>query len=215
MCYDGVFMTDDLAQLAMALSFAVPSFAMGFRLLAVWRDPLSIDGGRWVRYGVGLFVLEFILLHAGVMLGGAAAASGGGFAGLTLLLLGFYALFAGAIALGFRDSSLFQSFLLVIGGRALGSLLGISTESQALFLAHSLIGMVLYFAMVMASVVIPWPRRGITEAIAAEQRVPGSSGLWVEKPHRAIGPAAIYYLLLGLAEVALLTWIDAGNVVPG
>lgn len=198
----------------MALSFAVPSFAMGFRLLAVWRDPLSIDGGRWVRYGVGLFVMEFILLHAGVMLGGAAAASGGGFDGMTLLLLGFYGLFAGAIALGFRNSSLFKAFLLVIGGRAVGSLLGISTESQALFLAHSLIGMVLYISLVVTSVFIPWPRRGITEAIAAEQRVPGSSGLWVEKPHRAIGPAAVYYLLLGVAEVSLLTWIDAATFVP-
>ena len=198
----------------MALSFAMPSFVMGFRLLAVWRDPMSIDGGRWVRYGVGLFVLEFILLHAGVMLGGAAAASGGGLDGTTLLLLGFYALFAGAIALGFGNSSLFKSFLFVIGGRAVGSLLGISTESQALFLAHSLIGMVLYISMVMTSVFIPWPRRGITEAIAAEQRVPGSSGLWVEQPHRAIGPAAVYFLLLGVAEVSLLTWIDAAKFVP-
>jgi hypothetical protein len=207
-------MNADVAQIAMALSFAVPSFSMGFRLLAVWRDPLSIDGGRWVRYGVGLFVVEFILLHAGVMLGGAAAASGGGFDWGVLLLLGFYGLFAGAFALGFRNSALFTSFIIVIGGRALGSLLGISTESQALFMAHSLIGIMLYFVLVIASVIIPWPRRGITEAIAAEQRVPGSSGLWVEQPHRAIGPAAIYYLLLGIAEVALLTWIDPGKVMP-
>lgn len=207
-------MTAEVAQVAMALSFAVPSFAMGFKLLAVWRDPLSIDGGRWVRYGVGLFVLEFILLHAGVALGVAGAAAGG-FDWRTLLLLGFYALFAGAIALGFRHSALFRSFLWVIGGRAVGSLLGISTASQELFLAHSVIGMVLYFTLVMASVFIPWPRRGITPEIAAEQRLPGSSGLWVDQPHRAIGPAAIYYLLLGVAEVALLTWVDAGTVVPG
>lgn len=199
----------------MAISFAVPSFAMGFKLLRVWRDPMSMDEGRWVRHGVGLFVMEFILLHAGVMLGGAAAASGGGFDWGVLLLLGFYALFAGAFAFAFRSSALFHSFLGVIGGRAIGSLLGISTESQALFLAHSLIGMMLYFFLVMTSVILPWPRLGITEAIAAEQRVPGSSGLWVDKPHRAIGPAAVYYLLLGLAEVALLTWIDAGKVVPG
>jgi hypothetical protein len=207
--------TDDFAQVAMALSFAMPSFAMGFKLLRVWRDPMSVDNGRWVRYGVGLFVLEFILLHAGVMIGGAAAADGGGFDWGVLLLLGFYALFAGAIAMGFRDTSLFRTFLWVIGGRAVGSLLGISTESQTLFLAHSLIGMVLYFVLVMTSVFIPWPRRGITPEIAAEQRVPRSSGLWVEQPHRAIGPAAVYYLLLGLAEVALLTWIDAASVVPG
>jgi len=197
----------------MALSFAIPSFAMGFKLLRVWRDPVSLDEGRWVRYGVGLFVMEFIVLHAGIMIGGAAAADGS--IGLTLLLLGFYGLFAALIALGFRNTSLFSSFLFVIGGRALGSLLGISTDSQALFLAHSLIGMVLYFVLVFSSVLLPWPRLGITEAIAAEQRVPGSSGLWVDKPHRAIGPAAAYFLLLGIAEVALLTWVDAATLVPG
>lgn len=199
----------------MAISFAGPSFTMGFKLLTVWRDPGSVDGGRWVRYGVGLFVLEFILLHAGVMIGGAAAASGGGFDWGILLLLGFYALFAAAIAWGFRTSSLFHSFAWVIGGRALGSVLGISTESQQLFLAHSLVAMAIYITLVVTSVIIPWPRRGITEQIAAEQRVPGSGGLWVEQPHRAIGPAAVYYLLLGIAEVGLLTWVDAASLIPG
>ena len=205
-------MSRALAQAAMALAFAAPSFTLGFKLLAVWRDPMSVDGGRWVRYGVGLFVMEFILLHAGVMLGGAAA---NGPWGMTLLLLGFYALFAGAFALAFRNAALFYSFLWLIGGRAVGSLLGLAADSQPLFLAHSLLGMGLYFVLVMTSVFLPGPRRGITEAIAAEQRVPNSSGLWAEQPHRAIGPAAVYYILLGIVEVGLLTWIDPSKVIPG
>lgn len=32
-------------------------------------------------------------------------------------------------------------------------------------------------------------------------RKDGASGLWVEKPHRAIGAATIYFLLLGLAQL--------------
>jgi hypothetical protein len=30
----------------------------------------------------------------------------------------------------------------------------------------------------------------------------------VESPHCAIGAAAIYFLLLGLGELSLLTWVD-------
>lgn len=199
-----------LAQVVMALSFAAPCFAMSRRLLAVWRDPMSVEEGRWVRLGVGVFVLEFILLHAGIMLGAFAAGASsfpariGGVLGLSA----FYALFAAAIAAGFRSRMLFTTFLWVVGGRFVGMLVGISTEDQALLLAHSLLAMAIYFPLVFASVFLPWPRLGITDAVAAQARVPGSSGLWVDQPHRAIGPATVYFFLLALAEVLLMTWVD-------
>lgn len=200
----------------MALSFAAPCFSMGLRLLEVWRNPMAVESGRWVRLGVGIFVLEFILLHAGIMLGAAAAGASSGGARLlgTLGLTAVYALFAGAIALGFRSRMLFMSFLGMVAGRFVALVVGISNEDQGLLLAHAVLGMVLYFTMVMASVFLPWPRRGITEAIAAESRVPNSGGLWVEQPHRAIGPAAVYFLLLGTAEVLLMTWVDPRALVP-
>lgn len=68
--------------------------------------------------------------------------------------------------------------------------------------------MAIYFAMVVLSVLLPWPRLGITAEIADATRRPGESGTWVDEPHRAIGAATVYFLLLGVAEIALLTWID-------
>lgn len=203
-------MPTKLAQVVMALSFAAPCFGMGLRLLAVWRDPASVDEGRWVRLGVGIFVLEFIMLHAGIMMGAAAAAADsaalrvGGMLGLTA----FYAIFAAAIAFGFKSRMLFTSFLWMVGGRFAAMVIGISAADQALLLAHSVLAMLIYFPVVFASVILPWPRLGITDAVAEEARVPGSGGLWVEQPHRAIGPAAVYFLLLGPAEITLMTWVD-------
>ena len=206
-------MLNDLAQPLMALSFAIPCFTMGFRLLSVWRDPMAVEQGRWVQLGVGVFVMEFILQHAGIMIGAATMGSAGGPSlGGTALLVGFYTLFAGAFALAFKSRMLFMSFVWVIVGRFVGVLIGVSNEDTTLFLAHSVLAMVIYFVLVIASVFLPWPRLGISEKVAADTRMPGTSGLWVEQPHRAIGPATVYFLLLGLAEIALMTWIDPHRI---
>lgn len=198
----------------MAVSFAAPCFSMGMRMLQVWRDPMAVDEGRWVRYGVGVFVLEFILLHASILLGAAATGHDGLSLARTALLVGFYALFAGAIALGFKSRALFNAFLVVVVGRFVAVMVGVSADDQRLFMAHSLVAMVLYFGLVISSVVLPWPKLGITEAVASRARPDNASGLWVEQPHRAIGPAAVYFLLLGVVELALMTWVDPRAIVP-
>lgn len=202
-------MTDQLYRLLMAVSFALPSFAMSARLFHVWRAPEEIEEGRWVTLGVGVMTMEFILLHAGAFLGTQVVeltASGARALGL-LGILAFYGLFVGAITLAFRSPSLGTSFLWLVGGRLVATLLGVGREDAELLRLHSIVGIVLYMAMVMASVTLPFPRRGITDAIALRHRLPGSSGAWVDEPHRAIAAGAIYFLLLGVAELVLLPWL--------
>jgi hypothetical protein len=202
------------AQALMAIAFALPCFLMAARLLRVWRDPMSIEAGGWVRLGVGVFVMEFILLQAGIFLAGLsvdARMRGAGWL-QTLGLTAFLGLFAVAIALAFRSRMLFFSFLWMIGGRFLALAIGISAQTKALLQAHAMISMAIYFAMVVLSVMLPWPRLGITAAIANATRDPRASGTWVEEPHRAIGAAAVYFALLGVAEIALLTWVDPRRV---
>ena len=202
-----------LAQPLMAISFAVPCFGMGMQMLRVWRDPMKYENGRWVQLGVGVFVLEFILLHAGIMIGAQSMDASSGISMLgTLLLTGFYALFAAAIAFAFKSRMLFMSFLSLVVGRFVGLMLGMSMDDKALFLAHSLVAMAIYFVLVFASVFLPWPRLGITEKVAADTRMPNSSGLWVDQPHRAIGPATVYFFLLGCIELLLMTWINPGAI---
>ncbi len=206
-----------LTVIAMALAFALPCFGMGWRLLHVWRRPLEIEDGRWVQLGVGVMVLEFVLLHAGVLLASLAMAADG-LATTILATVGlsvFYGLFAVVIAYAFKSRMLLESFLWMIGGRLLAMLIGISTEESQLILNWSVVAMLLYVPLVIASVVVPFPRLGITAKIAGAKRLSNASGVWVDEPHRAIGAGAIYFHALGVA--ALLTalgMMGADSIVP-
>ena len=203
------------AQLAMAVAFALPCFMMAWRLLRVWREPMAVEGGRWVGLGTGVFVLEFILLHAGVLLGGLAAQADGTWTrvGATAGLAAFYGLFAVVIAAAFRSRMLLGSFLWLIGGRFVALAIGVAELDTLLLVARSGIGMALYVLLAIASVIVPVPRFGITAEVAAATRIPNAGGAWVEEPHRAIGAATVYFLLLGVAELALLSWVDPRSVV--
>jgi len=200
----------------MAVAFALPCFTTAAWLWTVWRRPMAIEGGRWVRVGMGVFVLEFILLGTGLYLAtlGAGAESLGARVGASLGVLGVYGLFAAAIALSFQSPMLFGSFLWVVAGRFVALTVGISAAENDLLVAHAVLGALLYFAMVVASVFVPFPRLGITAAVAAATRQPHASGLWVDEPHRAIGAATVYFFLLGVLELALMTWVDPG-AFPG
>jgi hypothetical protein len=123
------------------------------------------------------------------------------------------AVIAVAFAFGFKSPMLFHSFLWLIGGRFLALLLGISGSATRLLMAHSVVAMMIYIGMVVLSVFLPWPRLGISTEIAARTRVPNASGIWIEEPHRAIGAATVYFVLLAIAELALLSWIDPRDLV--
>lgn len=202
-------------QAVIAVAFALPCLLMAQRLWRVWRDPMSIEAGAWVRIGTGIFIMEFILLHAGVLLGSLAADAGSasGKWGSMLGMTFFYGLFAAAIAFGFKSRMLFYSFLWLIGGRFLALLLGISGSATRLLMAHSVVAIMIYMAVTFLSVMLPWPRLGITTEIAARTRVPDASGIWIEEPHRAIGAATVYFVLLAIAELTLLSWIDPRDLV--
>lgn len=203
-------MLEQHAQWLMAAAFALPALVMSQHLWRVWRTPLAIDGGAWVNRGVGIFVMEFILTHAGVFLAAIAVEAQsarlkwGAIAGLAA----FYGLFALAIALGFKSRSLFYSFLWLIGGRALALAIGISERTADLLHNYAITSAVLYFAMVILSVFLPWPKFGITAELARDIRLPGSSGLWVDQPHRAIGAATVYFFLLAVVQLGWLSWVD-------
>jgi hypothetical protein len=201
-------MLEPHAQWLMAVAFAVPALVMSHQLWRVWRNPLAIEGGAWVNRGVGIFVMEFILTHAGVFLASTAVEShSSGVRWGAILGLGlFYGLFALAIAVGFRSRSLFWSFVWLIGGRAVALAIGISEQTSDLLHTYAVTSAVLYFAMVILSVFLPWPRFGITAELARDIRLPGSSGLWVDQPHRAIGAATVYFFLLAVVEVGWLSW---------
>ncbi|MDX1680419.1 MAG: hypothetical protein R3242_06795 [Akkermansiaceae bacterium] len=203
---------DPLLQVVMAICFAIPCFVMSVHLAKVWRDPMAMEEGAWVNRGMGIFIMEFILLHAGVFIGSAMAETS--HMGVRLLvLLGlilFYGIFAAAISWAFKSRQILNSFLWLIGGRFVAIVIGVSEEKAELITMHSLYASMVYLAVVFATVFVPFPEFGITDSIARRFRLEGASGLWVDKPHRAIGGATIYYFLVGVMEIGLLSWIEPG-----
>ena len=47
---------------------AVSCWWMAITLFRAWQTPMVVEEGRWVHLGVGIMVLEFILVHSGAML---------------------------------------------------------------------------------------------------------------------------------------------------
>jgi hypothetical protein len=198
-------------RLVNALSTSLPCFFMAARLVRVWKDPLGVEDGRWISLGVGVMVLEFVLVHSGVAC--AVVAGSDDAAGVRLLHLGViglgYLLFAGVIALAFRSAMLLQSFLTLIVGRAVSVYVGLTQDQAAFLVAQSVLAVILYFFITIASVIVPVPRFGLT-ADVVRGRVRGR-GVWVEEPHRAIAAATVYFSLLGAADLLVLPWLPLGS----
>ncbi|HVS64976.1 MAG TPA: hypothetical protein VMT85_15900 [Thermoanaerobaculia bacterium] len=184
---------------------AAPLLWMSWTLARLWVDPASNDdAASWVRFGVGLMLLEFVLLHSGVFVGAGVIAAKTLFKRILVFagLLVFYGVFALALSLGISSRAVLEIYGFVMLGRFV-SVLADAGSGTEMFIARSVGGTVIYLPMVFASVLLPWPRLGITEELAAAARTDNSSGVWVDEPHRAIGAAAIYFLLMGLIELSV------------
>jgi hypothetical protein len=197
----------------MAIAYAAPSLSMAVHLNRVWRAPLEVEGGRWVSLGVGVMVAEFILLHAGTLLGAAASERGTVGIGTMAMLVGFYLLFIGAITLAFKSGMFLRSFLALIIGRGIAVALGTGGQEATLLQAHSIVASLIYFPLVVLSAFMPWPRRGLSKEIAQRFGTPGATGTWAEEPHRAIGAATVYFAALGLLELFVLSWVDVRGIL--
>jgi hypothetical protein len=182
---------------------AAPLLWMAWTLAALWVRPASNpDAVSWVRFGLGLMLLEFVLLHSGVFVGALCGAARQWwkralvFAGLVV----FYGIFAAAFALGTASRAVLEIYGFVMLGRFV-SVVADAGRGTEMFILRSVGGIAIYIPLVIASGVLPWPRLGITDELAAAARTPNSSGVWVDEPHRAIAAGAIYFLLMGLIEL--------------
>ena len=181
---------------------ALPCFLLAGTMMATWIDPMSIDGGRWVRFGVGIMVLEFILVHSG----GFMSAQQAGTDWRTLRVFGagfaFYGLFAGAMALAFKSWMLFFIYTAVMVSRWITLLTRPGEASQeAKF--RSGISVVFYLLAVFASVLIPWPELGVTSSVINDVYPDRGGGEWERHPETALAAGVIYFTLLGLTELSM------------
>jgi hypothetical protein len=203
------------AQFCGALLAAVPCFYLSWALFNVWRDPMSWEGGSWVRFGVGLLLLEFVLIHSGAFM--AASISGSLNLKKKLIALAGLALFYGLMVWGFTISLESPELLWIYGSVILGRSATAFTNGESgsgIMVARSGVGLVIYLVVVMATVFIPIPEWGVTSSVLAEVFPDRGSGVWAEEPHRAVAGAAIYFGAMALVELFLIgpNWMNIGEV---
>lgn len=182
---------------------AGPQFYLAWLLLQVWIDPASIENGAWVRLGVGLMALEFILVHSGVFIASLACAKIStikklvSFTGLAL----FYSAFAWAFSTSLGGMSLLKVYGFVMAGRLSFILSGVDEAAQKRAIGMSALSVLIYLLMIFASVLFSWPEMGLTFEMVQKFYPDHGGGLWEQEPHRAIGAAVVYFALMGFFEL--------------
>lgn len=169
--------------------------------MATWIDPMSIDNGRWVRFGVGIMVLEFVLVHSGAMMAsiertestwqnikiGASA-------------FGFYSLFAGGMALAFQSWTLFFIYSMVMLSRWV-TLLTRPESAKKEAQRRSGIAVMFYLLAVFLSVLVPWPELGVTYSVINEVYPDRGGGEWERNPETALAAGVVYFTAIGFSEL--------------
>ncbi|MEM6583179.1 MAG: hypothetical protein AAF699_18015 [Pseudomonadota bacterium] len=189
---------------------AVPCFVMAGTLMATWWNPMLIEEGKWVRLGVGIMVLEFILVHSGVVMA-SIAQTGSRWENikLTLLAVAFYSLFGITFAYAFQSWTLFWIYSFVMFSRWIPIVtrpLEAKTESQQ----RSVIAVMFYMLAVILSLFVPWPELGLSDATLKEIYPDRGTGEWERHPESALAAGVIYFSCIGLRE--LLHGFSSGTV---
>jgi len=166
-----------------------------------WWWPMSVDHGRWVKLGVGILVIEFLVMHSSAFLISVSAAKEGDFKRKSLIRLGaLYAFFGGVIALSFHSWEILASFVAVMSGRFWSAWVGGDDANTAMFRFRAAAATVLYIGLVFLTILLPVPQGGITPAVMREVWPNAGTGLWQRHPETALATGAMYFLLLGLIE---------------
>ena len=185
-----------------ALASGIPFLLIAGKLLFVWIAPAFGNGLHWIKFVVGLAVLEFVIAHSGIFMGSIAVSNDSrakriaAFAGIGAL----YSLFAVAFSFIAGGFEIIQIFVLVMVGRFI-TIASTSRDERALLMMRAVISAIVYFGLVMVTTISPMPRFGITREIAHSIDWGGATGLWITQPHRPIAMLTIYFLLLGCLEI--------------
>lgn len=190
---------------------AVPDAITAAVFLSLWMAPLWL-GPRAVSNALLTMLVEFVLVHAAGMLGGLLESRAHSRRAQVVALLGFgllYAAFIAAFALAFGEWWPVVVFAWLLLGKVqdLFSTSPADPQHRQQRQAMWALQVVAYLAAVFATVLLPIPRLGLTEAIQPQLGLTGS-GLWVEQPQTVVVGGALYFGIL--AWVKWRAW--AGSV---
>ena len=137
--------------------------------VTAWWWPRRLEDGAWVKLGVGILVLEFILIHSGAFLNQVMTQKAGWDRTKSLLwMLALYALFGLAIAAAFRSWWLLGSFALITAGRVWSLHAGEDAMGRAIAQRRVVASALLFLLLTFATILLPIPAGGIDRWLLQE-----------------------------------------------
>lgn len=185
------------------IAAALPDFALAAVLLATWIRPGWL-GRDWVRHGVLMMLVEFLVVHAFGFLFVAGHEADADGPGATLAVLGlglFYLLFTAVFGYAFRSWWPVFTIGWLIASK-LWSLHLASDDATARGMAVMVWGVstAAYFAGAVLTVLLPLPRLGVRGTLRDYGMQGGARGAWVDDPHRALAFGVLYFSAVGYAR---------------
>ena len=174
---------------------------VSIQLYRTWVDPLAIENGAWVKFGVGLILLEFVFVHSSPFMGFIAGiAQRGRRMAAFLGAAAFYGLFAAAMIFSVNEPRLAWVYFGVMAGRTWAGWADARDEMDLMAGATWALSVVMYLGCVFASVMVDWPHLGLPPELGSKILGSGGDGVWEAEPHRAIAAGAVYFAALALLE---------------
>ena len=204
-------MLSRLFRITLGLVGAASCWWMALILYRTWQTPLAVDHGRWVSLGVGIMVLEFVLVHSGAMLPGFVASRNTGRTGILLLMSALYVMFGVCIALAFKSTMLFCTFSGIMIPRWVSVAMD-SEDAKKQQVKRSTISVMLYLGVTFLSVFVPFPPGGLTRQVLDQVYPNRGHGLWEVNPQQALVAGMIYFIAIGLVEI--ITTFRQGPAPP-
>jgi hypothetical protein len=200
--------------LVRALAAVPDSITAGFFLL-VWVAPMALGPGS-VKNAMLLMIVEFVLVHGAGFLGSTAYAEDVPRARKVSALLGFtafYMVFILAFSFLFKEWWPALAFFWLLVAK-----MGIALDRKAPAAEHRLraqsgwtLSVLAYLGGAFATILLPIPRLGISEALQPELGIPGT-GEWVDKPHTVVAFGALYFGFLAWSKWK--DWVLPENQTP-
>ena len=177
---------------------------IALRLYRAWWSPMVGENGTWVHFGVGIMVLEFIVVHSGGMLSGLSISAQDSKKRRSLLtgLVVFYFGAAFLISRIFKSEPLFYSFCTIMFCRLITGFFSVSEKNSSAIIQRSAMSGVLYLFVCFVSIIVPFPEGGLAPRVLDLLNVETEGeGIWNREPQRALAAGIIYFFLMGVYEM--------------
>ena len=197
------------------LATALPDFGVAAGFMITWVAPLTF-GQKAVSYFLLVMLLEFLVVHSAGFMGSvvfnkplARRVKVRMLAGLGL----FYGVFAAAFAIGFEAWWPLWTIALLTLNRILIVLTGNVPEGRERIIIRKgwAVATLFYLLFAFATVLLPVPAFGVTEAVIRLQAFT-STGLWIDEPHRVLAFGFLYFTGTGLSELFSHQWLPDGQL---